>query len=125
MARVTADEVRAIMDNCTVDDWQITPMITAAEEVITQVFASDTAVGDVLLKEIERWYVAHMLASTLHRTTSEEEIGDARVKYTGYFSKQLESTPYGQMVLTLDTTGKIAKMGSKVAVMYAITTPTE
>lgn len=125
MARVTADEVRAIMDNCVIEDWQIDPMIAAAEEVITQVFASDVTIGTTLLKEIERWFVAHMIAMTLQRTTTVEEIGDVKVKYSGYFSKKLEATPYGHMVLILDTTGKMARMGSRVASIHAITTTTE
>jgi len=120
MARVTEDEVRAIMVEGDVTDTQITPMILAAEEVITNVFASDTTISETLLKEIQRWFVAHMVAATVQRTVTEERIGDVSVKYTGYFSKKLEATPYGQMVLTLDISGKMAKTGKAVASMYAI-----
>jgi hypothetical protein len=52
-----------------------------------------------------------MIAATLHRTTSEEKLGDASVKYTGKWDKNLDSTPYGQIVKGLDTSGKMAAIG--------------
>jgi hypothetical protein len=119
-ARVTATEVKAIMDNCTTADAVVTVMIGAATELIDEVFSNNTEVSTTLLKEIERWLTAHMLASTLSRTTSDEKVGDAEVKYTGKWGSKLESTPYGQMVLTLDFTGKMAKMGKIGASITAI-----
>lgn len=120
MARVTVDEVKEIMEDSTIPEYKITPMITAAEEVITTVYADDTSIGATLLKEIERWFVAHMVASTLQRSITEEGIGDARIKFAGKFGEGLKATPYGQMVLTLDTTGKMAKSGKSVAGIYAV-----
>ena len=120
MARVTATEVKEIMDNCTVSDPIVETMIGAATEVVDQAFANDTTIGTTLLKEIERWFTAHMLASTLHRQASEEKLDDAAVKYTGQWGKNLESTSYGQMVLTLDTSGKMAKLGKRSASTFAI-----
>lgn len=120
--RTTAAEVLDIMDSgCTVSTNIITRLIVAASAVVDQVFENDTDIGDTLLEEIECWLTAHMIASSVYRTASEEEVGDARVKYTGQFGKKLESTPYGQMVLTLDTTGKMAKMGKSGASITAIT----
>ena len=119
MARVTHDEVKEIMDNCTVTDAIVDTFIGAATELITQVF-TDGTVGDTLLKEIERWLTAHMLASTLSRTTSDEKLGDASVKFTGVWGKRLELTPYGQMVLILDTSGKMANAGKMAASIYAV-----
>ena len=120
MARVTAAEVKAIMDSCTVADATVTIMIGSATEVIDNVFENDTDISTTLLKELERWLAAHMLASTLSRTTSEEKLGDASVKYTGKWGMKLESTPYGQMVLVLDTSGKMANAGKQAARMYAV-----
>ena len=119
-ARVTAIEVKAILDGCTTDDTVIEVMIGAATELIDEVFLNDTDVSTALLKEIERWLTAHMVASSVFRTTSGEKVGDAEVKYTGQWGKNLESTPYGQMVLTLDFTGKMAKMGKQAAKIKAI-----
>lgn len=119
--RTTHDEVLEIMDNCTVSHSVIDKLIIAASAVVDQVFLDDDDIGDTLLAEIEKWLTAHMIASTsLYRTTSEEEVGDARAKYTGQWGKKLESTPYGQMVLTLDTTGKMARLGKMAASIFAV-----
>lgn len=119
-ARVTAVEVKAIMTGVTATDPVINSFISAGTLLVDAVFADDTTLGVDILKEIERWFVAHMIASTIHRTTSEEKLGDASVKYTGQWGKKLESTPYGQMVLLLDTTGLIANVGKAAATIYAV-----
>ena len=118
--RVTPAEVKEIMDNCTTSDSIVNTFITGASAVIDKVFSGDTTMSDAMLKEIERWFTAHMIASTLSRTTSDEKLGDAQVTYTGKWAMGLDSTPYGQMVKTLDVSGKMAKMGLKGASIYAI-----
>lgn len=110
---VTATEVKSIMDNCTVSDTVVNTFIIAGGEVINSLFEFDMTVSDTLLKEIERWFIAHMIASTLHRQTSDEKIGDVTVKYTGKWGGGLDSTSYGQMVKTFDSTGKIAAYTGK------------
>jgi hypothetical protein len=119
MARVTHDEVKEIMDNCTVTDAVVDTFIGAATELVTKIF-TDGSVSDTLLKEIERWFTAHMLASTLSRTTSDEKLGDASLTYTGKWGMRLESTPYGQMVMLLDPSGKMANAGKMGATIYAV-----
>ena len=119
MARVSAIEVKEIMDNCTVIDAVVDTFIDASTALIDKIYA-DTLITDTLLKEIERWLTAHMLASTLARTTSDEKLGDASVKYTGQWGKKLESTPYGQMVLILDPTGLMANAGKMAATITAV-----
>ena len=121
MARTTATEVKAIMDNCTVDDTVVDVFIISANAVVTKVFSGDTVIGSTMKEEIERWFTAHMLASTLCRTTTKEKIGEASVEYTGTFRDNLSSTPYGQVVLTLDLTGKMANIGKKRASIYSVT----
>lgn len=107
---VTAIEVKAILQNSSISDPTVDVFIADADLLLKKVFADDTVLGIDLLKSIERWFTAHMLASTLIRSTSEEKLGEASVKYTGKWDKNLESTPYGQMVLQLDYTGKMAAM---------------
>ena len=119
MARTTEAEVLAIMDNELIDS-QVTPFMTAANLLITKAF-SDGNTSDELLEEIEKWLTAHMIASTIAKTTATEELGDAKVKYTGYWGKKLEATPYGQMVQVLDTEGLMGNLGKAGASMYAIT----
>jgi hypothetical protein len=120
MARVTAAEVREIMDNCTLTDIAISPFIGGATEIVSKVFANDTSITTALLKEIERWFAAHMIASTVFRTTSEEKLGDASLVFTGKWEEGLKSTPYGQMVLTIDVTGLMANTGKMAASIYAV-----
>jgi len=124
MARTTAAEVRLIMDNLTEDNLSTTRIdsfILGANALVTKILGDDVSIGTVLLEDIERWFTAHMIASTVWKTTTEEKLGDATVKYTGEWKQNLSSTPYGQMVLQLDITGKMANIGKKGAGIYAIT----
>ena len=120
MGRTTATEVKQIMDNCTVSDTIVDVFIGAASRLVDAVYSTDTTMSDDQLEDIETWLTAHMIASTLHRQTSQEEVDGASVKYTGYWSKDLESTSYGQMVKVIDTSGKMANAGKKLASMKAI-----
>lgn len=117
MVRVTAIEVKAIMQNTTIADATVDAFIVAANEVINSVFGTDVVTSYV---EIEKWFSAHLLASTIARMTSEEKVGDAMVKYIGKYESGLNSTPYGQMVMLLDTSGLMGKLGKESATMYAI-----
>jgi len=123
MARTTAAEVRQIMDNLTTSAMSSTDVdsyILGANALVTKILGDDSTIGAVLLEDIERWFTAHMIACTRHRTTTEEKVGEAAVKFTGQFKENLSSTPYGQMVLQLDITGKMANIGKKVASIYAV-----
>lgn len=118
--RTNADDVRLIMDNCTVDDEVIDAIIVAANAVVDQVFSGDTTTGASLLEQIEKWFTAHLIASGPQRQAAQEEIQDARIKYTGTWGKKLESTSYGQAVLAMDVSGKMAKLGKGTVKMRAI-----
>ena len=120
MARTTAAKVKAIMDNCTVDDDVVDVFIISANAVVTKVFDGDTDIGSTMKEEIERWFTAHMLASTLCRMGINEKLGEASIKYTGVFKEKLSSTPYGQTVMQLDFTGKMGNVGKKGASITAI-----
>lgn len=121
MARTTYSEVLEIMEDCTVSSTIVDSYITAANALITKVFENDTHnMPTTLLTEMERWLTAHMIASSLQRSTEREKLGMAEVKYTGEYGRMLESTPYGQMVLTLDFTGLMKKMGKGQASISAV-----
>ena len=110
MARVTSAEVIEIMDE--VDSGtDLTPFITAGNIVVTNTLGGEGLAAS-LLKEIERWFVAH-LAVSKYRRAENEKIGDASVKYQGQAGKGLEGSTYGQQVLLLDTTGKMASIGKR------------
>ena len=119
--RVTSAEVLQIMDNCKMSTTVIDGLIISANAFINKVFEYDTDMTETILKEIERWLTAHMIACTdIHRVASKERLGDAEVSYTGEWGKMLDSTPYGQMVKTLDVTGLLARAGKRAATMFAV-----
>jgi hypothetical protein len=120
MARVTATEVKDILSNCTLETHVIDTFITAGNQLVTRVFAGSSVFSVAELKEIERWFVAHMIASTLTRTTSDEKLGDASVTYTGKWGTNLDSTNYGQMVKQLDSTGLMTSIGKQKASITAV-----
>ena len=113
MPRVTQAEVLEIIE---VDDeiTELTPFITAANLMVTQAFSGNTQIGEALLKEIERYLAAHFITLRDPRVTSESNEGIS-VSYAGSFGEGLKSSSYGQMALTLDFTGSLAKLGRKKA----------
>lgn len=120
MARTTATEVKEILDNSKLTDAIVDTYITAANALVTDVL-ENSGLGDVLLEEVERWLTAHMISVTLERTAKKEEVGEVKIEYTGTYGEQLSSTSYGQMVMTLDTTGLMTGLGGGTATIYAIT----
>jgi len=119
--RTTAAEVKQLMDNCTVSDTIVDEFIGAANLTVTEIIGNDTSLSTDQKAEIERWFTAHMLAVTICKTATTERLGDASITYTGQFGQGLSASPYGQMVLLIDTTGKMANLGKRGASMHAIT----
>lgn len=103
--RVNADEVKAIIDT-TLTSTVINSYITSANVYVDEVLTGK-GLSDAILKEIERWLSAHMIASTKERQSKEEGAGGAFIKYTGYWSTGLLGTSYGQMAVSLDSSGTL------------------
>ena len=116
--RVTAIEVKAIMPNVIILDETVDLYIAAGSLLIDSVFGSTSVDG--LTIQIEKWFIAHLIASTQSRMTIEEKVGDASVKYHDWKGEGLSSTPYGQMVLLLDKLGLMSNLGKRRATMYAV-----
>lgn len=119
MARVTEAEVREIID---VDEGiSLAAFIAAANLTITaQMTGSGLAVAT--LKELERWLAAHFVAIRDPRTSS-ESIGGASISYTvPKLGAGLDSTPYGQQVKLLDSTGILSTVGMRRARIMAVGT---
>lgn len=114
--RVTASEVKEIMDT-TLSDVIVGAYITSANTLVNSVLG--TGATD-LLKEIERWLTAHMIAVTRERQAQKEGAGGAYIEYTGKYGQDLSSTSYGQMAMALDTTGALAGLAGKSASITAI-----
>jgi len=119
MARTTAEEVLEIMDT-SLSDTQISPYIGLANRMVTSLLGGE-GLSDQLLTDIELWLTAHFIAITKSRMGEKEQIGEATIVYIGKFGMGFQSTPYGQMVLSLDSTGKIAATGKKAIKITAIT----
>ncbi len=118
MARVTATDVKAIIDTELVDA-TVEVYITSASTTINNALSGKGLSEDVL-KEIERWMSAHMIACTKERMAIKEEAGSAKVTYTGVYGQGLKLTSYGQMVESLDTTGTLAALGEKQAFLFSV-----
>jgi hypothetical protein len=117
-ARVTEAEVLAIMDTILVSA-DITPFVIAATLVIDEVSTRATY-SAALLKELERYYTAHLAAALKDPTIKQEKTGEAAVTYLGEGGKGLEFTSYGQQVLVLDTEGVMASLGKQAATMQSL-----
>ena len=115
--RVTEAEVKSIMDEVTVTDLDIATYIIGANALVNSVLGTGTT---DILKEIERWLTAHLMACTRERMAKKEGAGGAVIEYTGEGGQGLSSTSYGQVVKMLDTTGAMAALDKKKVSIYAI-----
>lgn len=116
--RTTVDNVKLIIAT-QLQNANIEAYITSANALVTDALGS-SSLNETTLEQIEMWLTAHMIASTQERMAKSEEAGGAKIVYTGNYGMGLESTTYGQMVKTLDTTGKMATLGDKKIVFKAI-----
>lgn len=122
MARVTAAEVLSIMDNDLLEA-NVDPFLISANVFVTQHLGGK--LSEDVLKEVERWVAAHMVATTKDRQIKETGADNAFIKYTGYWSEGLNGTSYGQMAIALDSTGTLAILakGKKSVYTYAVEHP--
>lgn len=122
MARVLASEVKEILDT-DLSDVIVGTFITAANITVTKFLGTSTVLSSVQLKEIERWFSAHLIACTREQQAQAEEVaGETNIKYQGKTGMGLDSTLYGQQVKVLDTSGVLAaNLGKKKATIYTVT----
>lgn len=117
----TVDDVEDLMQDSSLSDSYVTSVLTTVDRILSKVYEYYTdTISDNLLTELQKYYAAHIIASTTSRMAAEEQVGDARIKYTGKWDVGFNSTPYGQILLALDPSGLIAKTGLKSASIYAI-----
>ncbi len=118
MARVAPAELKLILADSELSDAVLTAFIGSASTMIDNVLAG--YLDEATLKEIEKWTAAHMISCTVERMASREGAGGAEIYYTGRYGQELSSTPYGQMALVLDPTGRMAALGGKAVSIIAI-----
>lgn len=121
MARATEAEVIAIMDTSLTSS-QVTPFLDAANRFVTALLGSSTSLSSDQKTDIEKFIAAHFIASAIDPQIKQEKTGDAQVTYQGTIgvAKMLESTYYGQVAISLDTSGTLATAGKKTASMEAL-----
>ena len=127
--RTTAEEVKKIIETV-LTDTVVEAYILTANTMVNDVLGlvetdeSSGSVEHIRYTEIEKWLTAHLIASTRERMAQKEEAGGAKIEYIGKSGLGLSSTPYGQMVLAMDTSRAFAiQDGSKrTAKIYAIPT---
>lgn len=116
--RVTAADVKVLLDNTAVSDADILVYALSANTLINTALGTGTT---DILKEIERFLTCHLIACTRERQAKKEEAGGAKIEYTGVYLAGLHSTSYGQMCMTLDLTGKLASLMGRAVKITAIT----
>jgi hypothetical protein len=107
----TVSELRQILTT-SVNDTDLQAFIDSADLFIQQNLGTSD-LGVEILEQITKWFAAHMVFSSRERLSIKEEAGTAKIEYAGSYGAGLQSTPYGQMVLTLDTTGFMASLAGK------------
>jgi hypothetical protein len=121
--RVTPDEVRIIMREVNETDFPdatVNAYITGANATINENLVGQ-GLSTALLKEIERWLSAHLMAISQVRTTTKEKAGTAELHYIDNYGTGLGLSEYGQTVKGLDSTGILSSLGGKAVSVFAIT----
>lgn len=122
MARATPLAVKQIIST-DLSASVLSSFINAAHRIVEDHNLSNNADG-ATLKEVETWLAAHLLASTREQQAQTEQIGNEyRVTYQGKTGLGLESTYYGQTVMMLDHTGRLAAGTTKRPKIVVATTP--
>lgn len=118
MARTTNTEVKAIMDTDLTDD-QIDGYIESATALVDSWF-DGVAATETMLKEVERWLTAHLIAISRERQAKEEGAGGAYIRYAGLFGTGLKTTSYGQTAIEIDVTGTLKKVSGRPVFFKAV-----
>ena len=109
MARVTDDDVKAIMDvDPTITD--LTPFITIANMTIAR---QCPQLDETTAFEVERWLAAHYLTVQDQRSAAEGVTG-ANISFQYKTDLALDGSRYGQTAKSIDYTGGLAAWDERV-----------
>lgn len=124
MARTTAIEVETAMGTSLNAD-AIEVFISTASKIVDENLL-DAGFDADTLAEIEKWLACHFISSTRERLATQESVGDASITYSSPApprNQDLSSTPYGMMALSLDSSGRLARLFMKKASITAVPGP--
>lgn len=122
--RTTATEVKKIMATGLIDA-DVTNVIDFANRQVTVVFSGST-LSAAVLKDIESWLTAHLIAMGKERQAEKEKVeGISELWFQKKTGESLRSTTYGQMVIMLDSSGlmiEAAKQKTKIRAIKQVNT---
>lgn len=106
----SADDVLAIMHG-NLTESEISPFLTTAKLLVSN-YLSSASLSTTTTEEIEKYLAAHLASvKKPYAIRSKLDISEDTYGYQG--GKGLNATPYGEIVLMLDTSGILAsKMGA-------------
>lgn len=114
MARVTGAEVKEIFETdlaaTAVDKFIVAPNLLITQ--LASASASFAALGVAMLKQIELYLSAHFVSAWDQRLTK-QKFGDSSADFQVNLGDDLKSTVYGQLALSLDTTGTLLSSGKR------------
>lgn len=112
--RTNPESVKAILANNYDQSIGLEPFIDSASSIVDWLESVDvdSELSATKLELIERWIAAHCYALT-DQVPQTESKGKASATYQGQTGMALNATRYGQMALTLDITGRLAKLGKE------------
>lgn len=104
-ARVTADEVKEVVNTKIGADVILTSMIDTANVYIDTHLLS-AGHSDQILEKIELYLAAHFVSLTEEQGgLTRAKLGDADESFANVYDQGLKSTRFGQQALVLDTSG--------------------
>ncbi len=110
MARATD---AMVIDVVEVDsDISLTPFITAANELVTEV-CTDSSYSSTRLQLIETWLAAHFYAMRDQQVMM-ERAGPVQTQYQHKGGLCLYQTKQGQTAMILDTAGNLAQLSKRI-----------
>lgn len=119
-SRITVADLIEIFDT-ELTESQLGAFVNSAHYLI-QANLLSSGLGNDILTEIHKYLAAHF-ASLRDQRIESERVADVSMKYQGKTDMYFESTFYGQMALTLDSSGKLANLHLKPATFQVFETP--
>lgn len=116
--RTDLNLVKAVIDTA-LEDKDLLQLMNQANVIVTRKLGSQGLVSGVL-KDIETWLTAHLIAIGKERQLEEEHVGDIELHYKKNPDGFLQQTTFGQTVLFLDTSGELARSGKAKVKIKAI-----
>ncbi len=109
-ARVTGEGVKAVIETSISAEDVLAHMVDTANLYVDTHLTAEGH-SDAILAKIELYLAAHFVALTEEKGgITRAKMGDADESYANVYKDGFQSTRYGQMALTLDVSGVLAKL---------------